>query len=94
MSDKTTEQNEDIVTLTSPEGEDVEFFELAVIELDGAYYSVLQPVELPEDMEEDEAMVFKITQTPEGGENFVLEADDDVIDAVFAEYNRLVETQN
>ena len=93
MPDKTDMQNEDIVTLTTPDGEDVDFYELGVIELNGAFYAVLQPVDLPEDMEPDEAVVFKVIQNEEGEENLVVEGDDAVVDAVFEKYNSLVEAQ-
>ena len=93
MPENTSTENEEIVTLTAPDGEDVDFYELGVIELNGAFYAVLQPVELPEDMESDEALVFKVVQNEDGEENLVVEGDDAIIDAVFEKYNSLVEAQ-
>ena len=93
MPENTATENEEIVTLTAPDGEDVDFYELGVIELNGAFYAVLQPVELPEDMETDEALVFKVVQNEDGEENLVVEGDDAIIDAVFEKYNSLVEAQ-
>ncbi len=93
MPENTATENEEIVTLTAPDGEDVDFYELGVIELNGAFYAVLQPVELPEDMEPDEALVFKVVQNEDGEENLVVEGDDAIIDAVFEKYNSLVEAQ-
>lgn len=93
MPEITATENEEIVTLTAPDGEDVDFYELGVIELNGAFYAVLQPVELPEDMEPDEALVFKVVQNEDGEENLVVEGDDAIIDAVFEKYNGLVEAQ-
>ena len=93
MPENTATENEEIVTLTAPDGEDVDFYELGVIELNGAFYAVLQPVELPEDMEPDEALVFQVVQNEDGEENLVVEGDDAIIDAVFEKYNSLVEAQ-
>ena len=93
MPENTATENEEIVTLTAPDGEDVDFYELGVIELNEAFYAVLQPVELPEDMEPDEALVFKVVQNEDGEENLVVAGDDAIIDAVFEKYNSLVEAQ-
>ena len=93
MSDKTDMQNEDILTLATPDGEEVEFVEIAGIDYNGGFYAILQPVELFEDMQEDEALVFKVTRNEKGEDNFEVETDDNVIDAVFEIYNRLLEEQ-
>ena len=52
--------------------------------------AVLQPVELLEGMSEDEALVFKVSKDEQGNDNFEIELDDAVIDAVFAEYQKLL----
>ncbi len=51
----------------------------------------MQPVELLDGMEEDEALVFKVTRGQDGEDKFEIELDDSVIDAVFDEYNRLLD---
>ena len=85
------EQEDDIVTLTSPDGEEIDFVEIAGIKLESGFYAILQPVELLEGMSEDEALVFAVTKTADGEDSFSIELDDDIIDAVFAEYNRLLD---
>lgn len=92
MSDLNFE--DDILTLTTPDGEEVEFVEVAAIPLDSAFYAILQPLEPVEGIAEDEALVFEVSKSADGEDNFTLIDDDKVIDAVFAEYNRLLETQN
>ena len=92
MSDLNLE--DDILTLTTPDGEEVEFVEVAAITLDSAFYAILQPLEPVEGIAEDEALVFEVSKSADGEDNFTLIDDDKVIDAVFAEYNRLLETQN
>lgn len=87
------EEERDIVTLYSTDGEEVDFIEIAYILYKENYYSILQPVETPDDMEQDEALVFKVT-TCEGNEtHFDIELDDEIIDGVFEEYNRILDEQ-
>ena len=82
---------DDIVTLLSADGEEVDFVEIAGIAHKGNFYAILQPVELLEGMDEDEALVFKVTRGADGEDNFEIEMDDDIIVAVFEEYNRLLD---
>ena len=88
-------EEEDIITLTSPDGEEIDFIEVAGIEHNDGFYLILQPVELLEGMEEDEALVFKVTEMENGEEKFEIELDEEIITAVFKEYDRLYdEAQN
>jgi uncharacterized protein YrzB (UPF0473 family) len=83
------ENDDDIITLLSATGEEIDFVEIAGILHKGNFYAILQPVELLEGMEDDEALVFKVSRNADGSDKFEIELDDDIIDAVFAEYNRL-----
>ena len=83
--------DDDIVTLMSANGEEIQFVEIAGIAYRGNFYAILQPVELLDGMEEDEALVFKVTRGKDGEDKFEVELDDTVIDAVFVEYNRLLD---
>ena len=85
------EERDDIVTLLSANGEEVEFIEIAGIAHQGCFYVILQPVELIEGMADDEALVFKVSRTENGEDKFEIELDDEIIDAVFKEYNRLLD---
>ncbi|MBQ8413854.1 MAG: DUF1292 domain-containing protein [Clostridia bacterium] len=92
MADKNnTFENEDdgIITLYSTTGEAIRFVEIAGIAYKRNFYAILQPVELLDGMDEDEALVFKITRRSDGSDSFEIELDDNIIDAVFEEYNRL-----
>lgn len=84
------EENEDIVTLMTADGEEMEFLEIAGISLDGKFYSILQPVEAIEGMDEDEALVFEASQNA-GQTQFDIVLDDDIIDRVFEVYEKLWE---
>lgn len=85
------EDDGDIIVLQGPDGEEVEFEEVADINLGEHFYVILQPVERPEDMGKDEAVVFEVVAGEENDEFVVV--DDDIIDEVFAEYNRVYEEQ-
>ena len=87
------ENDDDIVTLTSASGEEIDFVEIAGINHKGNFYAILQPVELLEGMDDDEALVFKVTRDANGEDHFEIELDDEIIDAVFREYNRLLDEQ-
>ena len=83
--------DDDVVTLLSANGEEIDFVEIAGIAYKGSFYAILQPVELLEGMDDDEALVFKVSRGKDGEDKFEIELDDSVIDAVFAEYNKLYE---
>lgn len=85
------EDDDDIVTLLSADGEEIDFVEIAGIAYKGSFYAILQPVELLDGMDDDEALVFKVTRGKDGEDKFEIELDDTVIDAVFAEYNKLLD---
>ncbi len=85
------DDEDDIVTLLSADGEEIDFVEIAGIAYKGSFYAILQPVELLDGMDDDEALVFKVTRGKDGEDKFEIELDDSVIDAVFAEYNKLLD---
>lgn len=85
------EDDDDIVTLLSVDGEEIDFVEIAGIAYRGSFYAILQPVELLDGMDDDEALVFKVTRGKDGEDKFEIELDDSIIDAVFAEYNKLLD---
>ncbi|MBQ7369929.1 MAG: DUF1292 domain-containing protein [Clostridia bacterium] len=88
------EGEDDIITLLNDNGEEIDFVEIAGIAHNGNFYAILQPVELLEGMDEDEALVFRVKRGPDGEDKFEIELDDDIIEAVFEEYNRLLDEAN
>ena len=88
------DNDDDIVTLTTQNGEEVDFIEIAGIAHKGNFYAILQPVELLDGMDDDEALVFKVSRGPDGEDKFEIELDDNIIDAVFKEYDRLLAEAN
>lgn len=83
--------DDDTITLLSANGEEIEFVEIAGIAYKGNFYAILQPVILLEGMDDDEALVFKVSRDENGNDKFEIELDDEIIDAVFEEYNRLLD---
>ena len=88
--DHMIEDDDDIVTLVSEDGENIDFIEIAGIAYSGNFYAILQPVELFEGMEEDEALVFKVTKGADGEDVFEIEINDAITKAVFNEYYKLI----
>ena len=87
--DKMVNDEDDIVTLVGDNGKEIDFVEIAGIAYRGNFYAILQPVELLEGMNEDEALVFKVTTDKNGTDSFDIELDEAIIEAVFKEYNKL-----
>ena len=88
------EDGDDIITLMSENGEEIDFIEVAGIAYGGDFYEILQPVQLLEGMAEDEALVFKIEQDEDGNDKLTIILDDDTIEAVFNEYYKLYDAAN
>ncbi len=81
---------DDVVTLTTEEGEDIRFEIVSEIALGDEFYAIMQPVEQLEGVAEDEALVFRIIEKDDGDE-YELVIDDDVIDAVLDSYNAMID---
>ena len=82
---------DDTITLLGADGKEIHFTEIAGIALKGNFYAILKPVEHIEYMDDDEALVFKVTRDANGGDRFDIVLEDETIEAVFAEYDRLLD---
>ena len=82
------EEDDGIVTLMSATGEEIDFVEIAGIAYKGHFYAILQPVELLPGMKDDEALVFEVSRIDDN-DRFDIVLDEELIDAVFAEYDKL-----
>lgn len=78
--------NDDRVTLTTEEGEDIEFDIVDELALGDEFYAIMQPVKPLDGVGENEALVFRIVET-EDGDEYELVIDDDIIDSVLDMYN-------
>lgn len=81
------ENNEENVTLSYGENEEeVEFEQVAVVELDDDVFAILHPLDVIEGVEEEEVLVFKIDKANKEIELVEdQEIIDEVIDACFDE---------
>ena len=77
---------EEIITLYDDNDNPVDFNEVAVVEYQGDFYALLQPVEPIEGLGEDEAIIFKVVQKDDETDEFEPVTDESVLDAVFNEY--------
>ena len=89
--DDTITAREELITLTSPDGDQVDFLEIAGIPIDENFYTILKPVEVIEGMTEDDVLVFKVEETENGDSNFSLERDEEVLNKIYQEYLRLLD---
>ena len=78
--------DEEVITLYDDKNNPVDFNEVAVVEYQGDFYALLQPVEPMEGLGEDEAIIFKVVQKDEETDEFEPVTDESVLDAVFNEY--------
>ena len=88
------DENDDSNIILIDENEkEIEFEQIAVIPVKEQVYAILKPVKEMEGVGENEALVFELEETPEGEELLNLldpEEDEDIIDIVFSEYDKLM----
>ncbi len=82
-------EDDDIVTLRTTDGDEIDFITIAGIVYENNFYAIMQPVELLENMEANEALVFRVIRSSRG-DRFDIELNDEIINAVFAEYYKLL----
>ena len=87
------EEYDDIITLTSENNEEIDFVNIAQIVYQSKIYAILQPVELLDGMDEDEAFVFEVETDEEGQNSYTIVTDDEIVDEVFSRYNHLLEDE-
>lgn len=84
--------DECILTLTDQEGNSRDYYELAVFDADGEEYTIMQPVELDEGMEDNEVLIYRDVYDEDGNfVNYDPVFDPEVGDKVVETYNRMLE---
>ena len=86
--------NQENIVLYNEKDEPIEFEQIAIIPLESAVYAILKPVEKTEGIADDEAFVFEVVEDEEEGDSVKLVEDEKLIDAVFAEYNKLLDAES
>jgi len=88
--DKLLDPNDESnIILYDEKEEEVEFEQIAIIPVKEEVYAILKPVKKLDGLEDDQALVFSLEETEEGEELLNVVEDDDIIDIVFDEYDKL-----
>ncbi len=92
--EKLLDENDDTnIVLIDEDENEIEFEQIAVIPVKEQVFAILKPVKEMEGVGENEALVFELEETPEGEELLNLldpVEDEDMIDVVFSEYDKLL----
>ncbi len=86
------ENSNDKITLVNDEGLEIEFDVVAGINYNEEFYLIMCPNNL-EDVEEDEAFVFKYIEYEDGDVEYEYVDDDETLDEVFKLYEKLIEEE-
>ncbi len=84
------ENNFENVRLQDEDGNEFEFEQIALVDYEGDYYVILDPVTKIEGIGEDEVYVFMIDENEDG---LVLVEDIDVVQGVFNVYYEMLEDE-
>jgi uncharacterized protein YrzB (UPF0473 family) len=74
------DENDDNITILDNDGKEIEFKQVGLVDYEGNYYVILDPVSEIEGVGEDEVLVFMID---ENEDELVLVEDIDVVEGVF-----------
>ena len=85
------EKDDSNIVLYDEEENAVEFEQCAIIPIKEDVYAILKPVKPMKGLGKDEALVFLLEETEEGEQLLTIVEDNDIIDLVFAEYDKLFE---
>ncbi len=85
------EKDDSNIVLYDEEEKAVEFEQCAIIPIKEDVYAILKPVKPMKGLGKDEALVFLLEETEEGEQLLTIVEDNDIIDLVFAEYDKLFE---
>ena len=91
MRDESIYESFEILTMNLENGEQVDFYEIATLDYNQKSYAILQPVELLEGMDEDSFIVFRVEPIDEETANYFVEENDEIVENVFKEYEKLCE---
>lgn len=86
------EEQEDIITLTSDDGEQLDFYHEATIEYEDDWYVFLNPVKEMEEIGEDEVVIFKLVKSEEGEDSLEPIEDEDLLDKVYEKYVAMIDS--
>lgn len=85
-------EEDEVVTLTDDDGKDTDFYVLAELDYKDKWYIYLEPVELNEEYEEGEIIIFELGENEEGEEVFLPIKDEKLLQEVFELFISEMET--
>ena len=89
------EENNNLIQLQDENGNDVNFEHLMTVEHEGSYYIVLEATEDTDDCKEGEAIILKIIQDEESGEDVYATIEDEAeFNAVFDRVMEIMEEED
>ncbi|NMA59978.1 MAG: DUF1292 domain-containing protein [Clostridiales bacterium] len=80
---------EEVIVLVGDQGDELEFIEVAVVELGDKVYICLEPAEPIEGFADGDLLIFEIGLNDEGEEIFISIDDQEEVDAVFKEFLKM-----
>ena len=92
--DRIEEKEKDVqafVTITTDDGRDIEFVEIAEIPLNGRVFTILQPTEEMDELDPDDVLIFEVITDEDGNDIVELVDADETIDAVSEAFYALSE---
>jgi uncharacterized protein YrzB (UPF0473 family) len=85
--DTEIQEDDEIITLTYDDGTEEKFFEIAELDFEGKWYIYLQPMDNEEGLDEEEVIIYEISEDEKGEELFLPVNDEKLM-------NKLVELLN
>lgn len=88
--DEELEDEDMVVILVDDKGKEREFLEIAVIDLDQKFFSVLESTETFDDIEAGDIMIYEIGEDEEGNETLLPIESEETLSKVYEKFNELL----
>lgn len=87
------EMEEEVVTLVDDEGNEVDFYEVATLDYKDKWYIFLEPAEELEGFEDGDLLIYELGEDDKGEETFLPVESEETLNAVFAEFQKMMEEE-
>lgn len=85
------QEEDEIITLTYEDGIEEDFFNIAELDYKGKWYIYLQPVEMKGEFEEDEVLIYEMSEDEESEEIFTPVEDEKLLNELIDMLNKELE---
>lgn len=85
------QEEDEIITLTYEDGIEEDFFNIAELDYKGKWYIYLQPVEIKGEFEEDEVLIYEMSEDEESEEIFTPVEDEKLLNELIDMLNKELE---